>query len=53
MQTLWFIVRLNQISDGMVVCVRICDGIKFCVKFGGGGGEVSDFVGKVFDRTEA
>jgi hypothetical protein len=57
MQALWFIVRLSQVSDGMVVCARICGGIKFCVKCGGGngggGGEVSDFVGKVFDRTEA
>jgi hypothetical protein len=54
MQALWFIVRLNQVSGGMVgVCVRICGGIKFCVKCDDGGGEVSDFVGKVFDKTEA
>jgi hypothetical protein len=53
MQALWFIVRLNQVRDGMMVCARICSGIKFYVKCGGGGGEVSDFVGKVFNRTEA
>jgi hypothetical protein len=53
MQALWFIVRLNEVSDGMVVCARICGGIKFFVKCGGGGGvAVSDFVGKVFDGTE-
>jgi hypothetical protein len=52
MQAPWFIVRLNQVSDGMVVCARICGGIKFSVKCDGGG-EVSDFVGEVLDRTEA
>jgi hypothetical protein len=52
MQILWFIVRLNEVSKVMVVCGRICDGIKFCMKCGGGG-EVSYFVGKVLDRTDA
>jgi len=33
MQALWFIVRLNQVSDGMVLWARICFGIKFCVKW--------------------
>jgi hypothetical protein len=37
--------RINQVSDGRVVCIRImCDGIKSCVKCGGD--EVLDFVGK-------
>jgi hypothetical protein len=52
MQVLWFIVRLNEVSKVMVVCVRICDGIKCYVKCGGGG-EVSCFVGKVLDRSES
>lgn len=39
-----FIMRLNQVSNGMVVCVRICDGIKFCVKCCGRG-EVSHILG--------
>jgi hypothetical protein len=45
MKALWFIMRINQVSDGRVVCIRIiCDGIKACVKCGGD--EVLDFVGK-------
>jgi hypothetical protein len=47
-----FVMRLNQVSNGMVVCVRICGGIKFCVKCGGRG-EVSHILGNVFDGTEA
>jgi hypothetical protein len=54
MQALWFIVRPNQVSDVMVVYARICGSIKFYVKCSsGGGGEVSNFVDKLFDRTEA